>query len=386
MLDDSINLLEEIDSVSKIHALQRDDIDELMKMMGNHVVLALKIERTSVWLFNHEKDAIVSIGEYDLRGNKFSKNTTLYLKDFPSYFAAIKQNKVVLAENIYTHPETQEFTDAYSQPNDIISLMDIPLRISGELVGVMCFEKTGKQERKFTQKEQSFAFSVSLVFASNLEARHRRVAQQKLEQALAEKELLIKEINHRVKNNFAILVSMLRLSKMQDHKFNPANVLDEFEQRILSMVKVQDMLFQSGNYTSVDLAKYVEELVNEFRQSHPELDDAIFCKTDVSNISLPSKFAIHLGLVITEIFLNFIKYTALNNPDGRMTIALSEIDANSVLLKISDNGDGFDFEEKSKLDTLGLLLIKDLVDGIISEVSFPVKGNCAYEFVIALPS
>ena len=73
--------------------------------------------------------------------------------------------------------------------NDIVSLMDIPIRIGGELVGVMCFEQTGKKEREFTKEEQTFAFSISLVFASNLEARARRALQSKLEDALKEKDL-----------------------------------------------------------------------------------------------------------------------------------------------------------------------------------------------------
>ncbi|MBK7669200.1 MAG: sensor histidine kinase [Sphingobacteriaceae bacterium] len=99
--------------------------------------------------------------------------------------------------------------------------MDIPLRIGGELVGVMCYEKTGKVERVFNEKEQTFAFSIALVFASNLEARQRRAVQTKLEVALKEKDLLIKEINHRVKNNFSILISLMRLSKSQGKTIDP---------------------------------------------------------------------------------------------------------------------------------------------------------------------
>jgi two-component sensor histidine kinase len=382
VLDDSINLLEEIDSVSKMHFLQRDDIDELMTIIGHRVVLALKIERISVWLFNQERDAIVSMGEFDLRGHKFSKNKTLLKKDFPKYFNAISGNKILLAENIYTNPATDEFSESYSKPNDIISLMDIPLRIAGELVGVMCFEKTGSNERIFSSKEQTFAFSMALVFASNLEARHRRAAQHKLEEAITEKELLIKEINHRVKNNFSILIGLLRLSKVQGKTTDPKVVLDEYEQRVFSMMKIQDLLYQSKNYTTVDLHTYINELVYEFRRSHPELSAAIESSVEELSCALPSKTAIHLGLIITEIFLNSVKHSSAVTPNYKLTIQLKERDDKSILLRIGDNGKGFSFTDKSINDTLGLPLIKDLANGVVRGINFPVPGNSYYELVI----
>jgi GAF domain-containing protein len=197
MLDESINLLEELDNASKLHILERDDIDALMLEFARRIIVTLKIERVNVWLFNQDRNAIISIGEYDLRNQKFSKDSVLYKKDFGAYFTAIEENKILLAPNIYTHPSTSQFNEIYSKPNNIISLMDLPLRIGGELIGVICFEKTGDVERVFSEKEQTFAFSISLVLASNLEARHRRAAQYKLDNALKEKDLLIQEINHR---------------------------------------------------------------------------------------------------------------------------------------------------------------------------------------------
>lgn len=382
MLNDSINLLEEMDSVSRIHILHREDIDELMTVIGHRVVLALKIERISAWLFNPEKDAIVSMGEYDLRGHKFSKNTTLLKKDYPNYFQAIHENKILLAENIYTNPATGEFTETYSKPNDIISLMDIPLRIAGELVGVLCFEKTGDKERIFTPQEQTFAFSMSLVFASNLEARHRRAAQHKLEEAITEKELLIKEINHRVKNNFSILIGLLRLSKSQGKTSDPRVILEEYEQRVFSMMKIQDLLYQSKNYTAVNLSAYINELALEFRRSHPELAAAIESSVEDLKCELPSRTAIHLGLIVTEIFLNSVKYASQSTANYQFGVALKKNKEGAIVFRIGDNGKGFGFDEHARNNTLGLALIEDLAHGLVSRAVYPSSGNAWYEFVI----
>lgn len=279
MLDQSINLLEELDSISKVHWLDRDDIDHIMLDFAKHLTRCLRIERISVWLLNKEQSAIISMGEFDTRTKKFKKNSVLNKDSYPNYFKALRKNKIIIAQNIHTHENTGELSENYAVPNGVESLMDIPIRIAGELIGVICFEKTGSQ-KVFTAEEQGFALSVSCVLASNLEARHRRAAQHKLEMALLEKDLLIKEINHRVKNNFAILISLLRISKEQGKTIDPKVIFEEYEQRIMSMLKIHDMLYQSENYTSVKLVDYINELIKEFIQSHPQLSKAVHTAID----------------------------------------------------------------------------------------------------------
>ncbi len=378
----TVNLLQEIDSVSKIHILHREDIDALMIEMAKRIVASLHIERMSVWLFNPEHTAIISMGEYDLRSHTFKKENVLEEKEFPKYFKALQENKILLAPNIHTDPITAEFTDSYSKPNDIISLMDIPLRIGGELVGVMCYEKTGKVERVFNEKEQTFAFSIALVFASNLEARQRRAVQTKLEEALKEKDLLIKEINHRVKNNFSILISLMRLSKNQGKTVDPKVIFEEYEQRVFSMLKIQDLLYQSKNYTGVNVCDYIRELVSEFKQTHTETAKTVTADIDQCNLNLESKKALHLGLIVTEVFLNYFKYSFLKNPKNQLHIELKQKGNTKVILKMGNDGEGFDYNEKVKADTLGLPLIKDLAEGICESTSYPTPTSNYYTFEI----
>ncbi len=96
----------------------------------------------NVWLFNTDHSALISIEEFDTRNKQFSKNSALLKKDYPIYFKALSANEIIIAENIYDHPFTKEFNENYSKQNSIYSLLDIPIRISGELVGVMCYKKT----------------------------------------------------------------------------------------------------------------------------------------------------------------------------------------------------------------------------------------------------
>ncbi len=382
--DNSINLLEELDSISKIHTLNRDDIDGLMVEFAKRIIKTLRIERLSVWLFNNEKTAIISMGEYDGRDKTFKKESILQRSDFPTYFSALKENKIIIVNDMNEDERTKAFVDLYSKPLNIISLMDIPLRICGELVGVMCFEKTGNTPKKYTPGEQTFAFSISLVFASTLEARHRRAAQHKLVTTLKEKELLIKEINHRVKNNFAILISLMRISKNQGLTTDPKILLEEYEQRIFSMLKIQDLLAETENYSDIKISAYIDELLKEFKRSHLGLEQKIVLNIEDSDQVFQSKSALHLGLIITEILLNSVKHTKVDQNEYllKLFFNLDPNDTTHFILKIEDNSQGFDFVENEKKNTLGLSLIKDLATdlGYISE--FPKKGRCCYAFRI----
>lgn len=101
--------------------------------------------------------------------------------------------------------------------------------------------------------------------ASNLESLKRRAAQSKLEKALEEKELLLKEINHRVKNNLSILISLLRLIKSRVKTDESKVLLEQYEQRIFSMLKIHGMLDKNNLYSKINLSDYIKELVIEFR-------------------------------------------------------------------------------------------------------------------------
>lgn len=382
MLDHSINLLEELDNISKVHWLESDDLDIIMKDFASHIVASLKIERVNIWLYGKDKNTIVSIGEYDSRTKKLKKDSILEKDKYPLYFNAIETNKIILAEDVHTNKATKEFSESYSKPNDIESLMDIPIRIAGELIGVICFEKI-LVRKKFNSKEQSFALSVALVLGSTLEARHRRAAQHKLDKLLTEKDLLIKEINHRVKNNFAVLIGLLRINKANTKSRDIEVVLDEYEQRILSMTKIHDMLCQSNSFANISLSDYLNELILEFQKSHPKIETAIIKHIDIVNCYLPSKEAIHIGLVITEILLNSIKHSLVNiNNNYKLFISLTQARDHNVHIKIGDNGNGFDFAEKIKMQKIGLQLIKDLVEGMGIKAVYPTVKDNMYEFTL----
>ena len=379
MFSNSIDLLEELDKVSKISTLH-EDVDKVMTDFAQRITNALNIERMSVWFFENNCTQVVSIAEFDNRTNEFKKGTVLKQSDFPAYFEAAKNNKILLAPNILTNPCTFQFKDVYSIPNDIISLMDIPLRIEGELKGVMCFEKTGKVERVFSVNEQTLAFSISLVFASNLEARYRKAAQRKLEDSLREKEHLINEIHHRVKNNFSILISLLRLCRMQEGTHNVDDILSDFEKRVFSMLKIQDLLFESSNHVSVNISEYLNELIAEFKSSNSSLPNLISKEITDLNLLVPSKYAINVGLLVTEVLLNALKHSHLDKAKTRINFSFVQLADGRLRISIADNGIGFDFDSPLLENSFGVSIIKDLSTSIFETCNYPKLNNPKYDF------
>lgn len=371
-----INLLEELDSVSSIHQLNRDDIDALMLACAQKASQLFEIERVNAWLLNKNKDAIISIGEYDTRTKKFNKNTVIPSKDCPNYFKSIIKNKIILVENVYTNSVTSELTDNYLRPNNIISLMDIPLRMNGELIGVLCLEKTGNTERVFSKDEQTFALGLGFLISSSLEARKRRAIQHDLEKLLEEKELLIKEINHRVKNNFSILISLLRLSKNKKGKKKTEEFINDFEQRINAMLKIHEMLNASESYSEVNISFYLYKIVSEFKETFTQL--AITSEIEDSDTMMDSKKALHLGLIITEILLNAAKHETANGNHHLEIIMTTHHNKNKLTIHLP--GKAFNFNEKLNDETLGLSLIKDLAESIDATTHFPKENNGLYLF------
>jgi len=382
-IEQQIDLLSELDNISKIHIIERDGIDELMLQFSTRIVKSLRIERISAWILDKKQEALISIGEYDDRTKKMAKETVLRKNDFPIYFEALIENKIIIAPNIYTHELTKEFSKIYATPNDIISLLDVPLRIDGKLIGVLCFEKTGSKEKSFAPAEQSFAFSCATVLASNLEARKRRAVQHHLDRALEEKDMLMREMNHRINNNFGILISLIRLKKNENIGQELKDFLAEYEQRIQSIKKIHDLLISCNSYTTVNIAQYLDELVSEFKVSYPEIDSQLNVNIEHVPVEVASKIAMNIGLIISEILINSLKYSLHESANNQVDFDFHST-TNSLTLTITDSGAKFDFNAPSNNQKLGLSIIRELAESLDMESIFPTKTSGVYQFRLKL--
>ncbi|MGV1099385.1 sensor histidine kinase [Thiovibrio sp. JS02] len=215
------------------------------------------------------------------------------------------------------------------------------------------------------------------------EIAQRQAAQSQAETSLWEKELLLKEIHHRVKNNMQIISSLLR---MQARRLGDARILEiinESRSRIGAIALVHKALYGPGNLSSVSLHEYVQELTTQLFDFYAVEQDRITLSTDVETISLNIETATPCGLIINELVTNSFKYAFPGDRKGEITVSLKRNGQGGYLLRVADNGVGLPagFDIRSG-NSLGLQLVVNLAEHQL-QGRLEVTSNGGTSFAIA---
>lgn len=208
-----------------------------------------------------------------------------------------------------------------------------------------------------------FTFTVTLSFLIVLTFEGARQEKQ-ITNMLKEKEVLLAEVFHRVKNNMNIVTSLLNLKKNASDSEVVKQALEECKNRVYSMALVHQNIYKTNNFTELDMKEYIHDLVDELLDSHGNtLDTETVVKC--SDISLDLARAVPFGLILNELITNSFKYA--RHPDKKLRIEIHVVkDQQNVKLIYRDNGPGMN-ENLPKRNTLGVELIKSLseqVDGV----------------------
>ncbi|MCF2148186.1 PAS domain S-box protein [Desmonostoc muscorum LEGE 12446] len=189
----------------------------------------------------------------------------------------------------------------------------------------------------------------------------RQKIEVKLRSALAEKEVLLKEVHHRVKNNLQIVSSLLQLQSHTLTDPEVIKVLRESQNRIESISLIHKNLYTSANIGQIDVGDYIHNLAASLLISYQIFPGRISLETDIDSVSLNVDQAIACGLVINELISNSLKHAFPNQQAGIIRIALRNLD-NSIEMTIQDNGIGLpDNLDWRNTASLGLSLVYDLV-------------------------
>lgn len=214
----------------------------------------------------------------------------------------------------------------------------------------------------------------------NTKKANRIIAQQQqeteekkriIEISLTEKETLLKEIHHRVKNNLQIISSLLNLQANRTDDENLKRIMNEAKNRISSMALIHQKIYQSGNLSSVDFQGYIEQMAQSIDANFNNEKKNITQHINTNGIVLDIDTSIPLGLIINELLTNSYKYAFVGRESGTVTISLKEKNAEELELHISDDGKGLpeNFDPAS-LNSLGLKLVKGLASQVKGAVRF----------------
>ncbi len=210
----------------------------------------------------------------------------------------------------------------------------------------------------------------------------RRRAEAQIAASLKEKEVLLKEIHHRVKNNLQVISSLLNLQAANVSDGKTLEQLRESQNRIRSMALIHERLYQSGNLARIDFGEYVRSLVGFLARSYGM--SAVRVVVNVQSIDLPVNAAIPCGLIINELVSNALKYAFPEGREGEVNIDLAVQPDGSGVLSVRDNGVGLPAElNPRKTTTLGLQLVNTLTKQLNGSIEL-MRGN-GTTFCITFP-
>jgi two-component sensor histidine kinase len=199
--------------------------------------------------------------------------------------------------------------------------------------------------------------------ASFLDITERKCTEELVQASLTEKEVLLKEIHHRVKNNLQVVSSLLFLQAQKFKDPELQNCFLESQSRICSMALAHEQLYQSKNLAEVSVRNYVQSLVEQLQQIFlcPEQKE-IDCRLAVEEVDLDIQKVVPCGLLITELLSNAYKHAFVDGRSGQITISLQS-SAGQIELAVADDGVGLpaDFNH-AQATTLGLQLVTALVN------------------------
>lgn len=202
----------------------------------------------------------------------------------------------------------------------------------------------------------------------------RKFSEKKIQESLHEKEVLLKEIHHRVKNNMQIISSLISLQLRHINNEDFQELFLEIQNRVRTMALVHEKLYQSENIARINLRDYFYSLMDIIWSSYSIVKDRVKVKADIEDHSLDLDRAIPVGLIVNELLTNAIKYAFPDGMKGEIDLTCSKRSDGNFMVRIRDNGTGL--REKinlEKSETLGFQIVNALVRQIRGNIS--VNGD-----------
>jgi len=204
-------------------------------------------------------------------------------------------------------------------------------------------------------------------------------SEEQIRSSLNEKEVLLKEIHHRVKNNLQVISSLLSLQATQIRDKEAAQVFRDSQSRVRAMALVHERLYQSEDLARIDFAGYVRDMTSHLLRSYQSEARAIRLELEAAGVALDVDAAIPCALIINEIVSNAFKYAFPDDRQGEIRISLDQNEG-EITMVISDNGvglpEGMSFEQSG---SLGLQLVHSLTDQLGGRVQCSTSGGTTFE-------
>jgi two-component sensor histidine kinase/tetratricopeptide (TPR) repeat protein len=273
------------------------------------------------------------------------------------------------------------------------SVLCLPVIKQSRMIGVLYLENrlsNGVFSAERTQMTELLTSQAAISMEhATLLGKHRE-AEGQIRKSLREKEVLLKEIHHRVKNNLQIIHSMLNLQMPHFKDARAIELFKESQNRVYTMALIHEKLYQSKSLAGIDLAEYVHSLIAYLFLSYGAVEGAVSAKVSIQDVDLDLDKVIPVALIINELVSNALKHgfpniAAHRDGAGEIHVDLRRGPESGVRLMVSDNGAGFSKAfDVEQCQSLGLKLVRVLVRQLNGDMELRAEGKT--EFVITFTS
>jgi two-component sensor histidine kinase len=213
----------------------------------------------------------------------------------------------------------------------------------------------------------------------------RKQAENVIRSTLVERETLLKEVHHRVKNNLQVISSLLHMQSLHAADKDTAELFRESQHRVRSMALVHERLYRSQDFVRVDLSEYINGLANYLFRSYQMDTDCIRLKVNTYEVRLPIDAAVPCGLIVNELISNCLKHAFRGRGEGNIHVELVPLTEGEALLCVSDDGVGLPPDVNPETaSTFGMQLIVALVDQLHGRLEVSRQAGTTVRIVFPL--
>jgi two-component sensor histidine kinase len=372
------------------------DLQFVLETVTWEMANLLGIEGCVIYEWIEGADTLSVIATYDATGSEDNR-----LIDQVCHLAHYPLRRRVLAERFaqqiaVSQPSADPAESKRMREAGIRTLLILPMVFQERVVGLA--EMYDSQvERTLTDHEMSLAQFLATQAAGAVEnARlynraqqeitERMRAEEQIKASLKEKEVLLKEIHHRVKNNLQVVSSLLNL---QAHRIEDQAVLDvlrESQNRIRSMALIHERLYRSKDLAGIDFAVYIRELATHLVHSYRAHLGPVELKIEADDVLLGVDTAVPCGLITNELISNALKHAFPDGRAGEIRVTLKATADRQVTMAFSDDGIGFpDSVDFHNTESLGMQLVNTLVGQLDGTVELCRKAGTEFRITFVAP-
>ncbi|MCC7551387.1 MAG: PAS domain S-box protein, partial [Methanobacterium sp.] len=331
----------------------RKKTEEMLLATRYRLSLALDLAKMGSWAYDVKSDTFTFDDQfYHLYGTTIEEQggSQMSSQDYATKFIPPEEISVV-GEEI----ERAMSTDDSNYSNQLEHTI---IRVDGEKRFIIVRDGIEKDENGKTIK----------IYGANQDITERKKAEDAIKKALEEKEILLKEIHHRVKNNLMVISSLLNLQSQYIRDKQALNVFKESQNRAKSMALIHERLYRSTDLKRIDFGDYIRTLTTELYRTYVSDSNSIGLNFDLEDVMVDINTTVPLGLILNELITNSMKHAFPDGREGVINVEFHRTDDEFILI-IGDTGVGFpedlDFRNTK---SLGLQLVNNLthqIDGTI---------------------